>query len=632
MDLATSLANTLTIPGFWGTLIGGVVFGVIAGLIPGISGRVSLLLALPVALWFDPLGAAVFLVAMHAVVHTTGSVPAVLLGLPTSSSQAATILDGYPLMKQNRGGEAVGATLGASALGGVIGALALILLLPVGRQVAAHFGSPEVAALSAAGLLAIAALSGKSLALGLVVAALGVLSASIGLDALTGAPRFTFGLLDLWDGVHIAAVVAGIFVIPEMLRARPATAVAVGNLAVRLGQVLHGTAHAIRHFWLTFRCAVLGIIVGFIPGLGASVVVWMAYGHASASTRPKVPFGQGAVEGIIAPESANNSKEGGALLPTLLFAVPGTSSMGILLGAFALIGIEVGPAMAVRDPGLIQTLGWVVLLANIIALPICLGLAPFLTRFAAMHRGLVIPFALMASVTAALAVSPSLITLAQIILFGAIGVTLMHLNWPRAPFVLGFVIGPILESALNRTVMAYGIEAFFRPVVLAVLGVSVLALIASRLRRGGASTGEGSTPLSSPPTLTGLVALFATMGVTAWSFPVTAWLLPVMVCAIGLAATLAAWVQRFGRSTHWPDVNGATFGLFAGFLLLVFLTGPTVAAMLFAVAAFSTIARVPLYWLPLVVVGFGLFAWGLVGEPVGVFRPLSALLFHLAIN
>lgn len=632
MEFAASLANTLSIPGFWGTLIGGVLFGVIAGLIPGISGRVSLLLALPVALWFDPLGAAVFLVAMHAVVHTTGSVPAVLLGLPTSSSQAATILDGYPLMKQNRGGEAVGVTLGASALGGVIGALALILLLPVGRQLASHFGSPEVAALSTAGLLAIAALSGKSVALGLVVAALGVLAASVGLDALTGAPRYTFGLLDLWDGVHIAAVVAGIFVIPEMLRARPATTVATGELAVRLRHVLQGTAHAIRHFWLTFRCAVLGIVVGFIPGLGASVVVWMAYGHASATTRPKVPFGEGAVEGIIAPESANNSKEGGALLPTLLFAVPGTSSMGILLGAFALIGIEVGPAMAVRDPGLIQTLGWVVLLANVIALPICLGLAPFLTRFAAMHRGLVIPFALMASVTAALAVSPSLITLGQIILFGAIGVVLMHLNWPRAPFVLGFVIGPILESALNRTVMAYGTEAFFRPVVMAVLGLTVLALIVSKLRSKGESIGEGSAPRSSPPTYALLVALFAVMGATAWSFPVTAWLLPVLVCAVGLAATLVAWVGRFDPSAHWPQPNGATLVLFSGFLLTIWLAGPVMAAMIFALAAFSTVARVSFYLLPLVVVGFGLFAWSLVGEPVGVVRPVSTLLFHFAIN
>lgn len=165
-------------------LVGGLAFGLVAGLIPGISGRIGLLIALPVALWFDPVGAAVFLIAMHAVVHTTGSVPAVLLGLPTSSSEAATVMDGWPMMQQGRGGQAVGAILAASLAGGVLGALALLLLAPLGMILARQFTSAEVAALSATGLLAIAALSGRSIALGLAVAALGVLAATVGVDTL----------------------------------------------------------------------------------------------------------------------------------------------------------------------------------------------------------------------------------------------------------------------------------------------------------------------------------------------------------------------------------------------------------------------------------------------------------------
>jgi putative tricarboxylic transport membrane protein len=207
--------------------------------------------------------------------------------------------------------------------------------------------------------------------------------------------------------------------------------------------VVAGCRQTARNGWLVLRSSVLGIVVGFIPGLGASVAVWLAYGHASSTTRPDVPFGQGAIEGVIAPEAANNSKEGGAMLPTLLFAVPGTSSMGILLGAFALLGIEVGPGMVAHDPWIIQMAGWVILVANLLAFPICLAIAPFLTRLAALHRAMVVPFALMASTMAALAISPSAETLVQIVVFGALGTALAHLDWPRAPFVLGFVIGPI---------------------------------------------------------------------------------------------------------------------------------------------------------------------------------------------
>jgi len=618
-------------------LVAGLIFGLAAGLTPGISGRIGLLIALPVALWFDPVGAAVFLIAMHAVVHTSGSVPAVLLGLPTSSSEAATVVDGWPMMQAGRGGEAVGAILAASVAGGVLGAVALLVLAPLGGSIARQFTSAEVAALSATGLLAIAALSGKSLALGLLVAALGVLAATVGVDPHSAAQRFTFGRLELWDGLNIGAIVAGLFVIPGLLRDQRKSDVNGQAMPrhppprVRYTEVFEGCRQTVRNGWLVLRSSVLGIVVGFIPGLGASVAVWLAYGHASTSTRPDVPFGQGAVAGVIAPEAANNSKEGGAMLPTLLFAVPGTTSMGILLGAFALLGIEVGPGMVARDPWIIQMAGWVILVANLLAFPICLAVAPLLTRLAALHRGMVVPFALVASTVAALAISPSVETLAQIVIFGALGTVLAHLGWPRAPFVLGFVIGPILEGALTRTMLTVGVGAFQRPMVLVIIVLAVTTVIFWRrggTRRKGAALPEaadGAEPSSHMAFSVMLLALFGLLGTEAWNLPGQSWVLPVLAGAWGLVATLAALATRHPRRRLADIVTPSILALFLAFLLTIGLVGPPLASTAFALIYYARFTSLSRRWLVPVAVGFAAIAWILAGEAIGLVRPVTAI-------
>lgn len=635
--MTVSLPQTIaSVIEFGPVLVAGLIFGLAAGLAPGISGRIGLLIALPVALWFDPVGAAVFLIAMHAVVHTSGSVPAVVLGLPTSSSEAATVVDGWPMMQAGRGGEAVGAILAASVAGGVLGAVALLLLAPLGGSIARQFTSAEVAALSATGLLAIAALSGKSLALGLLVAALGVLAATVGVDAHSAAQRFTLGRLELWDGLNIGALVAGLFVIPGLLRDQregelngPALPVLLPP-RVRYADVLAGCWQTVRNGWLVLRSAVLGIVVGFIPGLGASIAVWLAYGHASTSTRPNVPFGQGAIEGVIAPEAANNSKEGGAMLPTLLFAVPGTTSMGILLGAFALLGIEVGPGMAARDPWIIQMAGWVILVANLLAFPICLAVAPFLTRLAALHRGMVVPFALMASTVAALAISPSVETLAQIVVFGALGTMLAHLDWPRAPFVLGFVIGPILEGALTRTMLTVGIGALQRPMVLVIIGLALATVLfwwKGGTRRKGATlpeAAEGAEPASNTAFSIMLLAIFGLAIALAWPLPGQASVLPILAGTWGIAATLAA-LATLGPPRRCANlVTPSVLILFLGLLVTIWLVGPPLASAAFALVYYAQFTRLSRRWLVPVALGFAAVAWILAGETIGLVRPLTA--------
>ncbi len=596
---------------------------------PGLSGRVGLILFMPLALTLDPLVGAVFLIAMHSVVHTSGSIPAILFGVPTSASESATVVDGFPMMRQGRGGEAVGATIAASAVGGVLGAVALIAFVPLARPIIEIFGSAEVAVMGVIGIASIAALAGKSLARGLAVAALGVLASTVGVDHMTATQRFTFHRLELWDGLTLAAAVTGLFVVPEMLLGRGGPPLSAGGVQVRLRHVLAGCRETFRHGWLLVRASAIGIFVGFVPGVGASVAVWLAYGHAVQTVRSKVPFGEGAVAGVIAAEAANNSKEGGSLAPTLLFGVPGTSGMGILLGAFLMMGIQVGPRMATVQSGFVDTMAFTILLANLLAVPLCLALTPSMTRFAAVRREVVLPFALVAAVLATLATQPSVSTLCEIALFGCLGLGLTAAGWPRAPFVLGFVMGPLLESALSRAVAVYGWSLFERPGVLALLAIAVIVVwyAQHRLRRADRKLPAGTGP-ALPLTLP-LLLLFAVALVTAIAFPWQAALLPLVASAVGLlalAGVLLGSLRRVPvRRGEPPRMAWNLAAALVGFFLLTPLLGVPLAAACYAAVMMRLQARLSWLKVALAAVLAFLFAGYLVGEGLGLIRPFDAI-------
>jgi len=280
----------------------GTLFGFVAGLAPGIGGRIGIILSLPVAAFWDPLGGAVFLFAMHSVVHTSASIPAIAFALPSTGADAATVLDGYPLAKMGRAGEALGASLSSSAIGGVLGALAFLAVIPVARLVLNHFGPPEFLLLALAGLSMVALLSGRSLLTGLLAAALGFLVACIGLDVNTSAARFTLGLSELRSGINLAALVGGIFVVPEMLARWSFDAKGHDRaVSTSLADVFHGMGKTFAHMRLVLRSSRYGIGIGMMPGLGSSVAVWMSYAYAANHSKSEVPFGNGAIEGVIAP-------------------------------------------------------------------------------------------------------------------------------------------------------------------------------------------------------------------------------------------------------------------------------------------------------------------------------------------
>jgi TctA family transporter len=574
-DLAGS---PLTLAG----LLLGTLAGLLAGLTPGVSGRAGLVLVIPVAVALGPSAGAVFLIAFHSVVHTSGSIPAILLGAPTSSAEAATAIDGHAMARKGQGARATGATLAASAIGGLVGALFLFLAVPAALSLIAHIGTPEIAALSALGLLSISALAGGRLAAGLMTAALGLLIGAVGVDPFTGSERFTFGSLDLWDGVNAAALVTGLFVVPELLeRTRetpPARAADAG-----IGGVIAGCMEVWRHRWLALRSSVIGVLVGLVPGMGVSAAVWIAYGHARQSHPSDVPYGEGAVAGVIAPEAANNSKEGGALVPTLFLGIPASTGMGILLAGFATLGIELGPRLLTSRPEFIFLMGWSNVLSNLIAVPICLVLAPAMARFSTLRRELVIPVALAAALTATVLTAPGPAVLIQLALFTALGLLLKAADLPRAPLLLGFVLGPGLESGLVRSAMVYGWPALQRPGVLILIGLAALILILS-LRRPPPDQveREKGVGVMLPPVagLIGLLSLGAVL--VGLRLSLSAAMILYLGAAIALIAggvTVMRLMRRKGMAepVEAPDWTGLL--LFGGALAMSAISLPAAAAI-----------------------------------------------------
>lgn len=612
--LIDSLAATAPPEQLLLVILAGTALGLIAGLMPGVSGRTGLVLVTPLAIGMGPIAGAVFLVAFHSVIHTSGSVPAILLGTPTSAAEAATVIDGYAMTRKGEGARAIGASLAASAIGGVIGAVLLLMLAPAALSAVQHIGAPESAALSIFGLMSIAALSSGGMAGGVaggvLTACIGILLAAVGLDGFSETGRFTFDIVELTDGINVATLVTGLFVVPELLVRRTA-ALGIESADIGKASVLRGFRETLRYRWLLLRTSLLGAVVGLVPGLGASVAVWLAYGHARQSHPSATPYGEGAIEGVIAPEAANNSKEGGSLVPTLFFGIPGSSGMGILLASFMLIGVEVGPRMLNNQPEFIYLMGLTNIVSNLIAVPICLLVLPLMARIALIRQELVAPVALAAAIAATWMTEPIGFTLLSILVLSALGLLLKLANLPRAPLLLGFVLGPAMEMGILRSSIIHGFGALSRPGVLLIAGIALICALPAVIRHFDRRCSPSAPP---PPADTSalllptVILLSLTMSAAAIGLrdvaPLSR-LIPGSAIAVGLGAALIVLVQAIrqrasDRPSSLPDYQllALAIALVAG----IWLIGAPAAAGLFVIASLLLLARLR----PIIAVPVGL--------------------------
>jgi len=463
----------------------GMALGFVVGLLPGIGGAATLALMLPFVFKMSPVEAFAFLLGMHSVAATTGDITSILFGVPGEALSAATVVDGHPMAKNGEAARALGAALMSSLVGAVIGAAALAVSIPIVRPLVLTFGSPELFMVTMMGIACITSLSGQGTGAqlkGVAMGLLGLLLATIGQERQSGILRFDFGLIYLWEGLDLIPVLVGIFAIPEIIDlAARGTAIAGDAPATKLGAgVWEGIKDTFRHFWLVVRCSAVGVLVGILPGAGGGVAQWMAYAHAVQSAKDPADrerFGKGDVRGVLGPGAANNSKEGGDLIPTIAFGVPGSGAMAILLGAFLIMGLQPGPEMLTKHLAVTYSMVWTLVIANVITVIVCLALLPYLALVTRIRGSLIIPFLLLLVFVGSYTANRQLADLLVTLGFGAVGYLMMRFGWPRAPLVLGFVLGKLAETYLFISMARYGYAWLTQPLVLGLMALTVLIIV-----------------------------------------------------------------------------------------------------------------------------------------------------------
>jgi TctA family transporter len=567
----------------FGAMMTGITMGMLFGAAPGLSVKMGILLLMPLMFGMDPAFGIVLLLSMHAVVHTGGAIPSILFGVPGGAAEAATVLDGYPMARKGAAGEALGAAIAASAIGGALGAFSYFLLLPGFAAIGRLFGAPEYLLLALLGLSAVGTLSHASPLKGLAMGALGLLAGAVGLDHASGTPRFVFGSLELWDGIDILILVTGFFAMPELMDlARH------GSNRCTYRAMFRGMAATWHHRWLTLRTSIIGILIGMMPGLGAEVASWLAYGHAVQTSPDRARFGKGAIEGVIAPETANNSKEGGGFLPTVVFGIPGTAAMALLISAFTILGLPVGPSFVRDYPDMVALIGWTILWSNLIAVAFFMATLPFLGRLVFMRIELVAPVVMAIAVTGTLIDHAGWWSLFLLLGVSTIGCLLATFDWPRAPLLLGFIMGRLAEINLVKTVELYDWTTIQRWPSLVLLAALALILYQA-VRRSGSTRG----PLRRGDRMAAafLCMVFAAAAITALGFPVEAMMLPVFAGTLGALLTACLALQRIGapagagtEAEPARPIPWQLLAILAFYLTLIPLAGILPATMLYTVA------------------------------------------------
>jgi len=465
--------------------------------IPGLPGTLALIILLPFIYSIPREAALGMLVAAIAVNGTGNTVTGILFGIPGHASGVAVTLDGYPLSKRGEGPRALAAAMTSSFVGGVLGAVWLALLLPFLRPLALSFGPAEFFMLTAGALVFIAYIGEAAPTKALLSAALGMLASFVGLQQTTGVERYTFGQIYLWGGLQLVPTMIGLFAISEMIHllrkgGRISTS-AGAQVAKPSRQILRGVTEPFRHWRTTVRSSAIGMVIGVAPGLGGTAASLISYGDAARIGRKKGKrFGTGEIEGVIAADAPTNSEDGGALVPTLAFGIPGSSQMAILLVAMIAIGMQPGRALLEDDLDLVWMLIFVLILANFLAAVFCIGIGTLLSRVTMLPVGVLAPSILAFCLFGAYATTHNLGDVYTALAFGVVGYFMRRFGYSPASLAIGFVLGILIERNFILSMNLYGPSFLQRPVVIVLMvliSATVLSpIIGPRLRRWRSSS------------------------------------------------------------------------------------------------------------------------------------------------
>ncbi|HEY7384247.1 MAG TPA: tripartite tricarboxylate transporter permease [Beijerinckiaceae bacterium] len=497
--IIAGLMSLLTVQAILFMLIG-IVYGLVIGILPGLGGITAMALLLPFSYGYEPGATLALLLGAHIATIWGDSVTSILFNVPGSSKSLALLFDGFPMTQKGQAKRALGASAGAALLGGIIGAVFLAISIPIVRPIMLAMGPSEYLIMALWGLTLIATFSEGSLLKGMIAASFGVVIAFIGMDPVTATPRYTFGSIFLMDGISFPVATIGLFAVGEMMKlyVRGEDGIVSRDLRDEKSTVWQGVMDSFRHWGLVMRSSILGLWIGVLPGVGASVGGIAAYAQAVQTSKHPELFGKGNVEGVIAPDATLGANEGGGLLPTLAFGIPGGESMAILLLAFIGMGIVPGAQMLTNQLDVVFTLVWIVVIGSIVTTLIGMAISPYLARMPNLDANLMVPIVLSICFVGAYSTRGQPGDVIVCAAFGFLGFLMEKYHFSRANLVIGMVLADMIERSLHLSLTLYGdFFIFKRPIALTMFILVVLTTawpFFRNWRRRRAQMAAGSQP------------------------------------------------------------------------------------------------------------------------------------------
>lgn len=485
MEALQYFATTWLSPELMALTALGTFLGIYVGAIPGLSVTMAVSILISFTFSWEVDHALSLMVGIYMGGVYGGSRTAILLNIPGAPSAIATALDGFPLAQKGEAGDAIGLSTVMSVIGGFVGILILAIAAPVVSEFAIRFQPRDYMMLGILGIMLVGSLSGESLAKGIFAGAFGVLIGTVGLDPLTAEERFTFGVIELWNGINPVTVMIGMFGISEALNQlhnmhKPAIKQNIGRIIPRWKDVR-------KYLPLSLQTSSIGAVIGALPGTGGDIAALLAYDHAKRVTKkPKVPFGEGAKEGLVAPEAANNAAVGGAFIPMLTLGIPGDAVTAVFIGALYIHGLNPGPLLLIERPDMFWFTVGNLTLANIFVLIFGLTGIRLFTKICVTPKGILIPLIMLLSVVGAYAINNSIADVWWMLGFGVLGYFMKLYGYQVGPVILGVILSRLMDENWRRAIISEqeSIPALFSNLFMSplsiVLFVSIVLIFLSK--------------------------------------------------------------------------------------------------------------------------------------------------------
>lgn len=465
-------------------MIFGVSWGILAGALPGFGATLGMALLIPFTFGMEPNIALPMLAAVYAGAIYGGGITAIMVGIPGTSSAAATVADGFAMTRKGESQKALSTSVISSTAGGIFGGIVLILFAPLLARITIMFGSAEYFVLAIFGLTIIASLSGASILKGLIAGIFGLLLSTVGIDVIAGASRFTFNQMHLYDGIPLIPLILALFAFPRciiMIRETFQKGIRTLSLSKESNKVGKSISfNEIKNMWKTIiRSSVIGTIIGIIPGAGANIACWVGYSEAKRASKTPEKFGEGIPEGVAAAEAANNAVQGGSMVPLLTLGIPGNAASAVMLGALMIHGLIPGFELFTKYASVTYTYMMAVIFSNFLMLAVAWYASRFFAKIAKIPYYILSPAMLLITLLGSFSTRQYFFDIWVTVILGTICYLLTLAKYPMPPILLGVILGPIAERGFRRALMiSHGDWGIFltRPICLIMIILSIFSL------------------------------------------------------------------------------------------------------------------------------------------------------------